>query len=161
MIPPLFGKQEVGIWRVQKRFPRHNIVLSKPCLSGIRTHNVSGDSCWLHRHYHTITTMTALVYYQVYNMTCNSKGTLRPMAGMPRFVYLCVISRMTYSFVYFYSSEKMFMNCVIVWSFWYNTVIRQLRTTIRSRPWLPWYIIKFIIWHVILKVPKIDWSWTA
>jgi hypothetical protein len=34
-------------------------------------------------------------------------------------------------------------------------------TTIRSRPWLPWYIIKFIIWHVILKVPKIDWSWTA
>jgi hypothetical protein len=25
MIPPLFGKQEVGIWRVQKRFPRYGV----------------------------------------------------------------------------------------------------------------------------------------
>ena len=25
MIPPLFGKQEVGIWRVQKRFPRYGL----------------------------------------------------------------------------------------------------------------------------------------
>jgi hypothetical protein len=25
MIPPLFGKQEVGIWRVQKRFPQYGI----------------------------------------------------------------------------------------------------------------------------------------
>ena len=27
MIPPLFGKQEVGIWRVKKRFPRYGIPL--------------------------------------------------------------------------------------------------------------------------------------
>ena len=25
MIPPLFGKQEVGIWRVKKRFPRYGV----------------------------------------------------------------------------------------------------------------------------------------
>jgi hypothetical protein len=25
MIPPLFGKQEVGIWRVQKHFPRYGV----------------------------------------------------------------------------------------------------------------------------------------
>jgi hypothetical protein len=25
MIPALFGKQEVGIWRVKKRFPRHGV----------------------------------------------------------------------------------------------------------------------------------------
>ena len=25
MIPPLFGKQEVGIWQVQKRFPRYGV----------------------------------------------------------------------------------------------------------------------------------------
>jgi hypothetical protein len=25
MIPPLFGKQEVGIWRVKKRFPRYEV----------------------------------------------------------------------------------------------------------------------------------------
>ena len=25
MIPPLFGKQEVGIWRVQKRFPQYGV----------------------------------------------------------------------------------------------------------------------------------------
>jgi hypothetical protein len=25
MIPPLFGKQEVGIWRVTKRFPRYGV----------------------------------------------------------------------------------------------------------------------------------------
>jgi hypothetical protein len=25
MIPPLFGKQEVGIWRVKKRFPQYGI----------------------------------------------------------------------------------------------------------------------------------------
>jgi hypothetical protein len=25
MIPPLFDKQEVGIWRVQKRFPRYGV----------------------------------------------------------------------------------------------------------------------------------------
>ena len=25
MIPPLFGKQEVGIWRVQKRFPPYGV----------------------------------------------------------------------------------------------------------------------------------------
>jgi hypothetical protein len=25
MIPPLFGKQEVGVWRVQKRFPQYGI----------------------------------------------------------------------------------------------------------------------------------------
>jgi hypothetical protein len=25
MIPPLFGKQEVGIWRVKKRFPRYRV----------------------------------------------------------------------------------------------------------------------------------------
>ena len=25
MIPPLFGKQEVGIWWVQKRFPRYGV----------------------------------------------------------------------------------------------------------------------------------------
>jgi hypothetical protein len=25
MIPPLFGKQEVGIWRVEKRFPRYGV----------------------------------------------------------------------------------------------------------------------------------------
>jgi hypothetical protein len=25
MIPPIFGKQEVGIWRVQKRFPRYGV----------------------------------------------------------------------------------------------------------------------------------------
>jgi hypothetical protein len=25
MIPPLFGKQEVGIWRVQKRLPRYRV----------------------------------------------------------------------------------------------------------------------------------------
>jgi hypothetical protein len=27
MIPPLFGKQEVGIWRVKKRFPRYGVPL--------------------------------------------------------------------------------------------------------------------------------------
>ena len=25
MIPPLFGKQEIGIWRVKKRFPRYGV----------------------------------------------------------------------------------------------------------------------------------------
>jgi hypothetical protein len=25
MIPPLFGKQEVGIWRIKKRFPRYGV----------------------------------------------------------------------------------------------------------------------------------------
>ena len=25
LIPPLFGKQEVGIWRVKKRFPRYGV----------------------------------------------------------------------------------------------------------------------------------------
>jgi hypothetical protein len=28
MIPPLFGKQEVGIWRVKKRFPRYGVPIS-------------------------------------------------------------------------------------------------------------------------------------
>jgi hypothetical protein len=27
MIPPLFGKQEVGIWRVKKRFPRYGVTI--------------------------------------------------------------------------------------------------------------------------------------
>jgi hypothetical protein len=27
MIPPLFGKQEVGIWRVKKRFPRYGVCI--------------------------------------------------------------------------------------------------------------------------------------
>jgi hypothetical protein len=27
MIPPLFGKQEVGIWWVQKRFPRYGVLI--------------------------------------------------------------------------------------------------------------------------------------
>jgi ribosomal protein L28 len=27
MIPPLFGKQEVGIWRVKKRFPRYGLLI--------------------------------------------------------------------------------------------------------------------------------------
>jgi hypothetical protein len=28
MIPPLFGKQEVGIWRVQKRFPQYGVPIA-------------------------------------------------------------------------------------------------------------------------------------
>jgi hypothetical protein len=31
MIPPLFGKQEVGIWRVKKRFPRYGVPIWSLC----------------------------------------------------------------------------------------------------------------------------------
>jgi hypothetical protein len=31
MIPPLFGKQEVGIWWVQKRFPRYGVPIWSLC----------------------------------------------------------------------------------------------------------------------------------
>ena len=45
MIPPLFGKQEVGIWWVQKRFPRYGVwgtymkLVTKYQISAI-------NSCW-------------------------------------------------------------------------------------------------------------------
>jgi ribosome biogenesis protein Tsr3 len=40
MIPPLFGKQEVGIWRVQKRFPRYGVPIWSLCKISVI------NSCW-------------------------------------------------------------------------------------------------------------------
>ena len=43
MIPPLFGKQEVGIWRVKKRFPRYGVPIWS-LWPNIRSSAI--NSCW-------------------------------------------------------------------------------------------------------------------
>ena len=45
MIPPLFGKQEVGIWRVKKRFPRYGVPIRRSKL--VTKYQISAiNSCW-------------------------------------------------------------------------------------------------------------------
>jgi len=53
----------------QQQTLSHNVVLSTPGLSGVRTHNVSGDGNWLHRcHKSNYTTdkLNHMMLYQVH-----------------------------------------------------------------------------------------------
>jgi hypothetical protein len=46
MIPPLFGKQEVGIWWIQKRFPRYGVPIWSLWPNIRSLPSIVNYSCW-------------------------------------------------------------------------------------------------------------------
>jgi hypothetical protein len=65
---PEYPEKTTNLSQVTDKLSSHSVVSSTHRLSGIRTHNISGDRHWLHIcsykfNYHTITTMTTLVIF--------------------------------------------------------------------------------------------------